>query len=431
MPVSRLRRRLTITLAVTASVLILCYSYAAFLFYRRNHPSIPPSASQSAPNESSLQPLLESADRLLKERKVEQALVAYRAALARNPKQVRAHLGVAEAELAAGREDDAVREFERVLKLDPTHRKALLEAARIYMHSRSSWPDAEARYRQYLKVQAEDAVAILGLARVTAWQGKAAEAAALFGKPEVGRLMTPNDSRDHAFVLAKSGRLNEAEPLLRRLIARNPQDLELSLQLASIYASRKDWEHALPLYRGLIERQSHDPRLQLTYGLGLLATRNYRSALAPLARARDVMPSSGEAGLAYARALKGAGRLKDASREFARVLPQYRRNSGIVREYADLMLERRDYKKAAEHYRAAHDLGLNDTRTLTGLAGALTGDGKYKAALPYLEEAYRRSPTDRLAFEIARVLKKLNRSEQAMVYLQKVQSSAADARLRR
>jgi tetratricopeptide (TPR) repeat protein len=431
LPVAGLRRKFTIAMAVTAVVLLTCYAYSAFLFYRRNHPAVqvsvkPVTSAESSPDES-----LASAARLLKDHKVEQALVAYRAALARHPKNVRVQVGVAEAELSAGREADAAREFERVLKLDPAHRQALTQLGRIYSHSRETWPEAEARYRQYLKVQTNDGAVMLGLARVVAWQGKAAEAATLFGKPEVARLMTPTDNRDYVFALAKCGRYNDAEPLLKKLIAQNPSDLDLSLQLGSIYASRKDWTNALPLYRGLIAKRPNDSQLQLTYGLGLLATRNYRGALAPLARARNAMPSSGEAGLGYARALKGAGELKDASREFARVLPQYHRNGPIVREYADLMLERKDYKKAAEQYRVAYDLGVTDNRTLTGLAGSLTGDGKYKAALPYLEEAYRRAPTSRLAFEIARVLKKMNRNQQAMVYLQKVQSSSTGAEMRR
>ena len=426
MPVAGLRRKLTIAMGITFLVLVTCYSLAAFLYYRRSHPAPVADRNPLIQGPSSAEQI-QSAERLLKERKVEQALLNYRAMLARDPKQVRAQLGVAEAELMAGREDDAAREFERVLKLDGKHRKALLELARIYSHERESWPAAEARYREYLKLQPDDAPAMLGLARVLAWQSKPAEAASLFGKAEVGRLMTPADTRNYAFALAKSGRHDQAVPLLKKLIAGNPADLELTVQLASIYSARKDWANALPLYRSLIASRPNDPQLQLTYGLGLLATRNYRGALGPLARARNAMLSSGEAGLAYGRALKGSGDLKSASREFARVLPQYSRSGPVVREYADLLLERKDYRKAAEQYRAAHALGMDDTRTLVGLAGSLNGDGKHKAALPYLEEAYRRSPTDRLAFELARTLRRLNRNQQAMFYLQKAQASQSAA----
>ena len=59
----------------------------------------------------------------------------------------------------------------------------------------------------------------------------------------------------------------------------------MKLQLASLYASRKDWGHALPLYRGLLQERPNDARLNLTYGLGLLATSNYASAQGPLGKA--------------------------------------------------------------------------------------------------------------------------------------------------
>ena len=133
------------------------------------------------------------------------------------------------------------------------------------------------------------------------------------------------------------------------------------------------------------------------------------------------MPSNGEAGLALARAWKGSGNLKKSAQEFARVLPQYDSDAVIVREYADLLLEKRDYRGAEKSYKDAMKLGLRDQKLILGLAGALQGSGKSREALPLLREAFAAQPADRLGLELARTLRKLGYSKEALEVLAKVE----------
>jgi tetratricopeptide (TPR) repeat protein len=140
----------------------------------------------------------------------------------------------------------------------------------------------------------------------------------------------------------------------------------------------------------------------------------------PLEKARKGMPSSSEAGLAYARALKGSGNLKKASQEFGRVAGTSQ-DAGTVREYADLLLEKHDYREAEKFYKHARRLGLSDTRLLMGLAGALRGNGKQREALPYLQEVYAREPSDRVAFELASTLQKTGQNKEALALLTKIE----------
>jgi tetratricopeptide (TPR) repeat protein len=144
--------------------------------------------------------------------------------------------------------------------------------------------------------------------------------------------------------------------------------------------------------------------------------------LKPLEKARNALQPNGEAQLGYARALKGSGNLKKAAKEFARVAVNSR-DSGIVREYADLLLEKHDYRQAEKFYKEALGLGLRDTRLLAGLAGALRGDGKHREALPYLEQIYAAEPSDRVAFELATSLQKVGRNKEALALLAKIDTS--------
>lgn len=421
-----LRRRVSLFFIVFGITIAVSFGLGGYLLFKRNRPTkvSKEEVSQASSQDQDLQALLRSADTYLKNKETEQALIAYRKALSLNPASLEGQLGLARGELLAGREEIAGQEYERALSLESKNTIALLQLARIYSHQPKTWNQAEIKFKEYLKLQSGEPEAQLGLARVLAWQGKSEEAAEIFSRDDVAKRMTQQDHRDYVFALIKSGQSDRAEPLLKKLIVSRPHDFELKLQLASLYASRKDWNAALPIYKSLLQERPNDLRLNLTYGLGLLAVKNYQPALAPLQKASMGMPSNGEAGLGYARALKGTANLKKAAKEFERVLPQYHNNPATTREYADLLLEKRDYRKSEKYYKEAHGLGLRDDRLLTGLAGALAGNGKPKEALPYLEEVYKRNPTDRLALELAKVYQRLGRRDRALELLATIEKSS-------
>lgn len=424
----RWHQRINRLLLLLAIVVTLSFGFAVYLRYKQSeHSPFAQNGTSSDPSDQTSTEVLEKAANHLRKNQVEQGLMEYRKILSRNPSVLEAQLGLARGELLAGREEVAAREYERALQLDKQDATALIQLARIYSHTKSSWKQSELKFKEYLKVKPQDVEAQLALARVLAWQGSSREATEIFSENAVARLMTEQDRRDYALALADSGQTEKAEHLLKSLLARHGRDFELRLQLASIYAARQDWTNALPVYRSMLEDQPGNPNLNLTYGLGLLSMKNYKSALQPLQKARHSLPASGEAGLGYARALKGAGDLKAASREFERVLPQYENEARIVRECADLLLEKRDYGKSAKYYRAAFDLGLRDERLLLGLAGALQGAGKHKEALPYLEEAYERLPTDRTGLDLAKLLRKLGQHRRALAIIARIESSASPA----
>jgi tetratricopeptide (TPR) repeat protein len=366
--------------------------------------------------------LLRTAALHLTTRHVEQALVVYRQALTLDPNSIDAQLGVARGELVAGREAVAAREYERVLSLDRGNTKALQQLARIYSHERQTWDRAEGKYKELLSLKPDDVTARLELARVLAWEKKSKETVEMFSLDAVQRQMTFQDRKDYAFALVQTGQSSQAESLLKKLLAERPAESSVELQLAAIYAARRDWDKALPLYEELLRETPDDAKLNLTYGLGLLSVRKYQAALKPLEKARIAMQPNGEAQLGYARALKGSGNLKKAAKEFGRVAVGSR-DPGIVREYADLLLEKHDYRQAEKFYKEALGLGLRDTRLLTGLAGALRGDGKHREALPYLETIYAAEPSDRVAFELATSLQKVGRNKEALALLAKIDNS--------
>jgi len=417
----RVRQWIHLCLVVFVCVVAGSFLYGGYLKYsqRTGLQTVVP----TAPPAQSLEQLIRTADTNLENKHIEQALITYRKAMSLAPDSVQAQLGLALGELKAGREAVAAQEYERALRLDARNPVALQQLGRIYSHQRDTWGLSEAKFKEYLRVKPGDAEAQLQLARVFVWQRKAKEAAEVYSLPAVSALMTPQDFKEYAFALVRAGREKEGEALLRKLTVQRPTDSEIQEQLASIYASRKDWDSALPIYQSLLQRDPNNARWNLTYGGGLLASHRYAAALGPLEKAVRANPSNGEAGLALARAWKGSGNLKKSAQEFARVVPQYDSDAVIVREYADLLLEKRDYRGAEKSYKDAMKLGLRDQKLILGLAGALQGTGKSREALPLLREAFAAQPTDRLGLELAKTLRKLGYSKEALEVLAKVEAA--------
>src|SRR6516162_1617343 len=95
------RLAVRISLICLGIALAVCFGYGGYL--RRERPISPhrlvSPASQTADE------LLSTAKLALQKKKVEQALIAYRRVLTLAPESVAAQIGVAQAELMAGRED--------------------------------------------------------------------------------------------------------------------------------------------------------------------------------------------------------------------------------------------------------------------------------------------------------------------------------------
>jgi tetratricopeptide (TPR) repeat protein len=414
------RRVIHRSLVVFGIVVGTSFGYGVYLARVHRGPFKQPAAATPAADVGSL---LRSGSKYLETKHAEQALIAYRQAMTLDPRSIGAQLGVARGELMAGRESIAAQEYERVLLLDRQNTIALRQLARIYSHESQTWGQSESKYRELLRVDAGDGPAQLELARVLAWQRKSRESVEIFSRDAVRRLMRWQDQKDYAFALVRAGHADTAEPVLKKLLSTRSNDSEIKLQLAALYASRRDWDMALPLYEALLRNNPNDLRLNLTYGLGLLSTKRYKAALMPLEKARRGMPGSADTRLAYARALKGNGDLKKAAQEFRRVASTSL-DPAILREYADLVLEKHDYREAEKAYKQALGLGLRDTRLLMGLAGALRGNGKHREAVPYLREAYAKQPSDRVAFELASALQKSGQHKEALSLLAKIETPA-------
>ena len=416
------RQWIAAAIVIFSSVVAASFLYGFSLLWREPARTREGAAERPAPLPPDVMAVLKRSAEHMAKGEVEQAILGYRRVLTLGP-SLEALLGLAEGEWRAGRLEVAAREYERVLGLDPRQAKALARVARVYAGQRETWDLAEARYREYLALVPSDAEAWLALGRLLSWRGNSAGAAEIYARGDVQPLLTADDRRSQALALVQVGRGRDAEPALGAIARSNPADVDVTLTLGGLHASRNEWEAALPLYRAAALRRPDDPRANLSYGQGLLATGDPRAALGPLEKAARGLPQSREAGTAFARALRGAGDLGAADQEFERVLQLVDPDAEVEREYADLLMERKRHSRSAEYYKRALGQGLRDERLLVGLASALAAAGKPSEALPHLEDAYALGRSQRVGLELARLYRRLGQNERALQILAAIEAA--------
>lgn len=417
------RHLIAAAVVVFTCVVASSFGYGLLLLWRGPARAGEGGVGRPAPLAPDVMAVLERSAEHMAKGEVEQAILGYRRVLTLGP-SLEAQLGLAEGEWKAGRQDEAVREYERVLRLDPRNTTALRRVARAYTGRRETWEKAEARHREYLAQVPGDAEGWLALGRVLSWRGNAAGAVEIYARPDVRPLLTAEDRRNHAFALVQLGRGPEAEPTLQAVARSNPSDVDATLSLAGLHASRGQWESALPLYRVALERRPDDLQANLDYGRALVATGNPAAAVAPLEKAARGRPGSADAGVAYARVLRAAGDLQRADAEFERVVPLLDGEPEVEREYADLLMQRKRHSKAVVYYRQALGHGLRDERLLLGLAGALAASGRPSEALPHLQDAYALGRSPRVGLDLARLYRRLHQDERALAVLAEIERAA-------
>jgi putative thioredoxin len=123
--------------------------------------------------------------------------------------------------------------------------------------------EAEAKYREALRLAADHEAATLALARVLHVRGQSDEARSLIAKLEARGFLEPQAERlkaqlDVEFVAHAAGGVEEA----RRAVETHPDDLTLRLPLAEALAADGHYEEALQLCLGVIDQDKSRLREQ-------------------------------------------------------------------------------------------------------------------------------------------------------------------------
>jgi len=190
--------------------------------------------------------------KLLKENNPSAAIVLFKNALSKDQNFFEARHQLAKAYLSAGKADQAVQEYQKLVHLDPSKAEFQLELARSYVYA--NMPDqALSEISQYVGKQqvSADTLEIQGYAYIAKGNNTASEncfTQAIRLDPE-----RVSAKLGLATAYGKLGRNADADSLYKEIINSDPSNLKAYYGLASLQTSLKQTDRALLTYKKIVE----------------------------------------------------------------------------------------------------------------------------------------------------------------------------------
>jgi tetratricopeptide (TPR) repeat protein len=280
-------------------------------------------------------------------RNYQEAVAAFRQAVAADPKDYASHFNLGFAYTMAGQDAEAAQEFKTVLDLHPGVFEAQLNLG-ISLLRLNRFAEAEAAYRAALSIKADSAAAEEGLAQALARGNKRAEAEPHYRKAaaldltyrdsllELAALYEANHQAAEAIaifhefpldpaaqermgaLLLQSGRSAEAIPPLEFAVAQSATPAN-RLTLAEAYAKEKQLAKAEPLAAAAVAQAPEDDSLRMFYGRLLRDQRKFAEAAAQFQAVTARQPESVQAWNELAGVYLVADKFQDALAAFDRV----------------------------------------------------------------------------------------------------------------
>jgi tetratricopeptide (TPR) repeat protein len=263
------------------------------------------------------------------------------------------------------------------------------------LRARADIDAAERTYRDAIAQRPDDAFLRIGLATLLRERGEVAEAAAEWQALVQGMPRVAEWRSQLAFALADEARsltppdprkLDEAERLLREVLAEEPDLPAAHVNLANVLERTARADAAIDEYR---EALRLDPGHQ-TARFNLASLQAARGALDEAERlygeAAAIDPRSGEARARLAGVLDKRGRPDEAMAEYRRALDLEPDLAWARNNLGNLLERRGDTAEALRQYRAAADHDPDYTLARLNLADLLMRDGRAAEAAAVFEE---------------------------------------------
>ena len=179
--------------------------------------------------------------------------------------------------LEKDKSEDALAAYQKAAELTPKDPEPHLSAG-LLRERQKDFPGAEAEYKQVLVLDPRSTEAVIGLTNLYMKSGRVAEA-----EPLLRRLATerPDDAGIHlqlGRMLAAQGKKEDAIPEIQTALKLSPNDSEAQGDLADLYASTGKNDQAETAYRALLTARPNDPELHRGLGQALLRQKKFPEA---------------------------------------------------------------------------------------------------------------------------------------------------------
>ena len=190
--------------------------------------------------------------------------------------------------------DDALDAYQKAAALTPKDPEPHLSAG-LLRERRKDFPGAEVEYKQVLVLDPHSSEAVIGLTNIYMKSGRVAEAEPLLRQLATDR---PDDAGIHlqlGRVLAAQGKKAEAIPEIQAALKLSPNDSEAQRDLAELQTQSANLPDAEKTYRDLLKSSPNDAELHHSLGEILLKQRHFPEAQQEFMTAIKLKPDFGDA----------------------------------------------------------------------------------------------------------------------------------------
>ena len=196
--------------------------------------------------------------------------------------------------LESTKPDDALDAYQKAAALTPKDPEPHISAG-LLRERRKDFAGAEADYKQVLILDPHSNEAVMGLTNIYMKSGRVADAEPLLRQLSTAR---PDDAVLHlqlGRVLAAQGKKDEAVPEIQSALKLSPNDVEAQRDLADLQTQSANLPDAEKTYRDLVKASPNDAQLHQSLGEILLKQHNFPEAQQEFQAAIRLKPDFGEA----------------------------------------------------------------------------------------------------------------------------------------
>jgi Flp pilus assembly protein TadD len=336
-----------------------------------------------------------------KQRRLDEAEKLFAKAISANAALVSARMNLAQLYLIQGRSQNAIAEFNQILRLQPENDDVFDRLARLllkekrfdefinliepakssrsisfalllalgdaYLEKKNAGK-AQESFQLALEQQNDDADAILGLAQAAQLRGDAAAAAAYLDRAKRSTVKSAATLHRFALVAWEAGRFEEANQALTEAVKLKPDDPASYVALGTTWLKKPDLVEAERAFRHALQLQADNAQTQMYLGYTLLLQGKYSDARELLEKSLATQPTVAQTSFYLGLALQEQGDDQTAIQHFRKslqLLPSFAEvHAALGRSYLNL----KDYPQAQAELELAVKLTPNDIQAHYQLA---------------------------------------------------------------
>ena len=323
--------------------------------------------------------------------KLDQAIAAYRQAIAIKPNYAMAHSNLGIALNDQGILDEAIAAYRQAIAIKPDYAEAHSNFGNA-LKNQGRLDEAVAAHRQAITVKPDFAEAHSNLGNALKNQGKLDEAIAAYRQAIA---IKPDYAEAHSNLgaaLDDKGMLDEAIAVYRRAISVRPDYAEAHFNLGNALKRQGKLDEATAAYRQAIAIKPDDAEAYSNLGAALNDRGKLDEAIAAYRRAIVIKPDLAEAHSNLGNAFKNQGKLDEA-------IAAYRRAIAIKPDYAEAhsnlgaaLNDQGKLDEAIAACRQAIAIKPDYAEAHSNLGNALKNQGKLEAAIASYRQAIATDP---------------------------------------